>query len=183
LIDMAVKVAIELRDLKAAGEQLERLRIFDAGPFYWHRMATYHVANGDIPAAIDSGLRSIAGELRPRYEALSHLAYCEIRGGKIEDARSHLAEIDRLFPRLRKGVTFALQCQLELKAGNPEEVLRRIDATASKANGFLEALRLGAIQRILANPGLSEKRRAELQAEIKAAPEVPDEPAFGDIPR
>src|SRR5690606_22358902 len=120
----------------------------------------------------------IAGEVRPRYEALSHLAYCEIRGGRIDDARNHLAEIDRLFPRLRKGITFALQCQLELKAGKPEEVLRRIDAAASKRNRFLEALRLGAIRRILSNPGLPEKRRSELQAEITAAPLVPDEPAF-----
>ena len=183
LIDMAVKIAMELRDLKRAGEQLERLRIFEASPFYWHRMATYYVATGDIPAAIDAGKRSISGEARPRYEALSHLAYCEIRGGSVDDARVHLAEIDRWFPRLRKGITFALQCQLELKAGNPEEVLRRIDSTASKANRFLEALRLGAIKRILANPGILEKRRAELQAELQAAPTVPDEPAFGDLPR
>jgi tetratricopeptide (TPR) repeat protein len=182
LIDMAVKVAMELRDLKTAGEQLERLRIFDVGPFYWHRLATFHLANGDVPAAIDAGLRSIAGEVRPRYEALSHLAYCEIRGGKIDDARNHLAEIDKLFPRLRKGITFALQCQLELKAGNPEEVLRRIDAAASKTNRFLGAVRLGAIKRILANPGILEKRRAELQAEITASPTVPDEPVFGDLP-
>jgi tetratricopeptide (TPR) repeat protein len=179
---MAVKVAMELRDLKTAGEQLERLRIFDVGPFYWHRLATFHLANGDVPAAIDAGLRSIAGEVRPRYEALSHLAYCEIRGGKIDDARNHLAEIDKLFPRLRKGITFALQCQLELKAGNPEEVLRRIDAAASKTNRFLGAVRLGAIKRILANPGILEKRRAELQAEITASPTVPDEPVFGDLP-
>ena len=183
LIDMAVKVAMELGDLKRAGEQLERLRIFDAGPFYWHRMATYYVATGDIPAAIDAGKRSIAGEARPRYEALSHLAYCEIRGGSIEDARNHLAETDRLFPQLRREITFALQCQLELKAGNPEEVVRRIDPAASKTNRFLEALRLGAIRRILTNPGLSEKRRVELQGEIKASPVVPDEPAFGDLPR
>lgn len=183
LIDMAIKIAMKLRDLKTAGEQLERLKIFDVGPFYWHRLATFHVANGDVPAAIDAGLNSIAGEDRPRYEALSHLAYCEIRGGKLDDARNHLAEIDKLFPRLRKGITFALQCQLELKAGKPEEVLRRIDAAASKTNCFLEALRLGAIKRILTNPGLSETRRAELQAVLTAAPTMPDEPAFGDLPR
>lgn len=183
LIDMAVKVAMELRDLKTAGEQLERLRIFDAGPFYWHRLATFHVANSDIPAAIDAGLRSIAGEVRPRYEALSHLAYCEIRAGRIDEARNHLAEIDKLFPQLRKGITYALQCQLELKAGNPEEVLRRIDPAASKTNRFLEALRLGAIKRILTYPGLSEKRRVELQAEVTTAPTLPAEPVFSDLPR
>jgi tetratricopeptide (TPR) repeat protein len=183
LIDMAAKIAIERRELKTAGEQLERLRIFDAGPFYWHRMATYYVATGDIPAAIDAGKRSIAGEARPRYEALSHLAYCEIRSGNIEDARNHLAEIDKMFPRLRKGITFALQCQLELKAGNPEEVLRRIDPSASKTNKFLDALRLAAIRRILSNPGLLETRRLQLQAEVKAAPAVPEEPSFGDLPR
>ena len=58
LIDMAVKVAVELRDLKTAGLQLERLRVFDSGPFYWHRMATYYVATDDIPAAVDAGMRS-----------------------------------------------------------------------------------------------------------------------------
>lgn len=183
LIDMAVKVAMELRDLKTAGLQLERLRIFDSGPFYWHRMATYYVATGDIPAAIDAGMRSITGESRPRYEALSHLAYCEIRCGKIAEARDHLAEIDRLFPKLRKSITFALQCQLELKAGNPDEVLRRINAASSKSNRFLEALRLGAIRRILNNPGLAEIRRMELQTEIKGAPTALDEPAFSDLPR
>jgi tetratricopeptide (TPR) repeat protein len=183
LIDMAVKIAVELRDLKTAGEQLERLRIFDAGPFYWHRMATFYVATGDIPAAIDAGMRSIAGDARPRYEALSHLAYCEIRGGNIQDARHHLAQIDKLFPRLRPGITFALQCQLELNSGNLEEVLRRIDVATSKTNKFLAALRIGAIRRILANPGLSEKRRHELCAEIKASPAVHDEPAFDDLPR
>lgn len=183
LIDMAVKIAIEQRDLKTAGEQLERLRLFDAGPFYWHRMATYYVATGDVPAAIEAGMRSITSEARPRYEALSHLAYCEIRGGRIEEAKRHLAQIDKLFPRLRKSITFSLLCQLELKAGNPEEVLRRIDAAAGKTNRFLGALRVGAIKRILANPGILEKRRAELQTEIQAAPSVPEEPAFGDLPR
>ncbi|MEO7932357.1 MAG: TIR domain-containing protein [Chthoniobacterales bacterium] len=183
LIDMAVKVAMQLDDLKTAGQQLERLRIFDTGQFYWHRMATYYVATDDIPAAIDAGMRSVSGEARPRYEALSHLAYCEIRGGKIDEARAHLAEIDKLFPRLRTNITFALQCQLELKSGNLEEVLRRIDQASSKTNRFLAALRFGAIRRILTNPGLTDKRRLELQAEIKAAPTVLDEPAFGDLPR
>jgi tetratricopeptide (TPR) repeat protein len=183
LIDMAVKIAIEQRDLQRAAEQLERLRIFDSGQFYWHRMATYYVAMSDVTAAIDAGIRSVNGAVRPRYEALSHLAYCEIRAGLINDARMHLAEIDRLFPRLRKGITSALQCHLELKAGNSEQVLRRIDSATSKENRFFEALRLGAIKLVLANPGISERRRVELQAELQAAPTVPDEPAFADLPR
>lgn len=184
LIDMSIQVAMKLDDFDTAKKQLERLRLFESEAFYWHRMATFHARTGNVPAAIDAGIQAVTSVSRPRFEALAHLAYCEIRLGKVKEARTHLAEIDGLYPRLRKSITYALYCHLELAIGNADEVLRRIDTRIALSNHYLAKLRYQAIKSVLAKPGTSEARRNELQAEANAAPiERKSEPAFEDLPK
>jgi tetratricopeptide (TPR) repeat protein len=184
LIDMAVQVALQQGKFDVAQKQLERLRFFETDSFYWHRAATLHSRIVDMASAVEAALRSVKGASRPRYEALAHLAYCEIRSGKLEEAQQHLGELDRFFPRLRKGITFALHCHLELKRGNAEEVLRGVDRQVARGNRFLLSIRHGAIRRLLSNPGISEARRAEFEKEIETAGSGSvEDPRFEDLPR
>lgn len=184
LIDMSIQVAMKLDDDGTVKAQLDRLRLFESENFYWHRMATFQAKTGNLPAAVESGIRAITGVERPRFEAFAHLAYCEIRLGKLKEARAHLAELEGHYPRLRKTITSTLYCHLELASGNADEVLRRIDAQAALSNHYFAKLRYSAIQKVLTKAATSEARRAEFQAELNSTP--PDnktEPKFDDLPR
>jgi len=184
LIDMSIQVAMQLDDLPTAKKQLERLRIFETEAFYWHRMATFHARTGNVQSAVEAGNLAVEGISRPRFEALAHLVYCEIRLGKIKDARSHLAQIDGLYPRLRKTITFALSCHLELASGNADEVLRRVDTRMALSNHYFGKLRYSAIKAVLAKPGTSEARRVELQTELVAGSvNSNSEPRFEELPK
>jgi len=184
IIDLAIQIAVAREDLKMANEQLERLKLFETEAFYWHRKATIKSAEGNLPSAIEAGYRSVQGVAKPRFEALAHLVFCEIKAGKVSDAATHLAEMEKYFPTLRHDIKTALQCHLNLKSGQFIDVLSRIDQKTAMTNKFLGLLRAKAISAVLKTPGINESERKSLEVDFKTiGMSEAEEPNYGDLPK
>lgn len=166
IVDLLIQIATSQRDEAAARSKLEILQTVDSLPFYYHRLSTVELAFHKTETAYEAALQAVRFSTRPTLAMLSQLIKCEIELGKHDDAGSHLAQLERNYPRIKRDIRIGLRCKWEISQRHFDNALALWSTLTEKTRPVHRALRRDAIAGYLQRPSVSIAERARFQREL-----------------
>lgn len=114
--DLLVKIHLALGDIKSAKEALEKLRLSEEGPFYYHRESHFYYRQHDYISALESieiAIESADKRLAtPVFEMYVLKFFCLVDDEKYDDADGFIKVIKNKFPKKIDGMILVLYAKI-----------------------------------------------------------------------
>ncbi len=161
VLDLAVQIALRRGDLVDARARLADLSLMDRSDHLAHRRSDVAYFAGDYRIAHDEAKASceLAGDEIP-LAFKAQVIKCEIQLGMLDDAESHLDELDKEYPNLHHDVKSRLRIKYLLSRGRTEEALKTADKLSDKSNVLNIAARHTILVALLEAADIDDPRRA-----------------------
>ena len=171
LINLRIKIACRQRDEKTARRLLSLLDQVDDSMFAEHRRSRVELTFGDVEIAYLHATQAVGKSERPAGEVLANLVICQIRTGRISEARQSLAQLESLYKNQRKDLITSLHVRLALAESQFEDAFGYCENFERTDDPVHIALRRNAIQGLVAHvsmPGNERRAKQELINELNS---------------
>lgn len=166
VVTLRIKIACRRGDEVTARALLELLDQVDRPDFAAHRRARVDLEFGELPAALLSAERSVAGQTRPSAEALSNLALCRLMTGDLAGAESTTDQLEALYARRHHDVILGLRARLALANENFDEALSLTESFHARDSVVHGAIRRDALHGLLQHTNMSADLRSSREEEV-----------------
>lgn len=187
VVDLWAQIATRQRDEPAVRQALSKLEILDKPIYYYHRLSRVEFAFGHMTEALAAAHKAAESEGYPPFEILSHLVYCEIEVGQLDEAEGGLQLLDKRFGHIRHDIRLGLRCRLEIARGQYSEALVQSERMRDKSTFFYKKIRHDALHGELQASVLKDSTRIAYVSELERLDEklsqvLPEQfiPAFAD---
>jgi tetratricopeptide (TPR) repeat protein len=167
IVDLWAQIAAKRGDEGTARKALARLEAVGDPLFYYHRLARVELVFGDIAKARAAASEAASQVIKPPFEVLATLAYCEIEIKNLDSANNTLSRLDKEYKNLRRDVRIGLRCRYEIANENYSAALNQSERISDKNTIFYKAIRKDALVGQLGTTALDDVIRISYKKELE----------------